>query len=159
MPLLIIFIVIPILEIFLFLQVGSLIGVWWTISLVILTAVIGAMLVKSQGKQTLRSIPARLSSDEDPRDVITHGAFILVSAVLLVTPGFFTDAVGFLLLVPAFRDGLIRRMRGRMIVMGGDGGSRTRPARDDVIEGDYTEVDTDLREDNQNSPPSGWTRH
>ncbi|MGR5542676.1 FxsA family protein, partial [Vibrio campbellii] len=90
--LLIAFIFVPIIEIALFVQVGGVIGMWPTIALVLLTAIVGASLVRSQGIQTLLSVQSRLEQGELPAQQILEGVMLAVCGVLLLTPGFMTDA-------------------------------------------------------------------
>lgn len=160
MPLLLIFIAVPILEIFLFLQVGGAIGTWPTIAIVIVTAIIGTYLVRTQGQQTMTSLKSSMSQMQDPTNHIAHGAMILAAGLLLLTPGFFTDAIGFLLLMPPVRDRIAQRVRARIIPMGGMGGMGGQPGRrDDVVEGEFVDVTPEGQEPDPNAPPSGWTRH
>lgn len=99
---------IPIIEIALFIEVGGWLGTWPTIGIVVLTALIGSVLLRQQGLKALGDIQGRLTAGDDPGQLLADGAMILVSGVLLLTPGFFTDAVGFLLLVPGVRAALYR---------------------------------------------------
>ena len=159
MPLLIAFIAVPILEIFLFLQVGSLIGVWWTIGIVILTAVFGTLLVRSQGALVMNDIRSSVNEIRDPTEPLAHGAMILVAGVLLLTPGFFTDTLGFALLLPPVRQRAYAALRQRINIvnLSGAGATKSQPRRDDdVIDGEYKVVEPD-----PDAPPgtSGWTRH
>lgn len=162
------FLMVPLIEIALFIQVGGLIGLWPTLLIVVLTAIAGTFLVRTQGVQAIQSLRRSLSELDDPTVHLAHGAMILVSGALLLTPGFFTDAVGFLLLVPGFRLWVMRQARKRMNVqtftVGPDGpvppgSNRERPSRrrgDRVVEGEYTEVTPDKKPTHE---PSGWTRH
>ena len=104
---LIIFIAIPLLEIFLFIQVGGAIGVWLTLFLVVATAVIGINMLRRQGLRTLRNAQLRMAEDKLPAYELLEGLLLLIAAVVLITPGFFTDAVGFALLISRFRYWLI----------------------------------------------------
>ena len=104
---LIIFIAIPLLEIFLFIQVGGAIGVWSTLFLVVGTAVLGINMLRRQGLRTLRNAQLRMAQDEIPAYELIEGLLLLIAAVVLITPGFFTDAVGFALLMSRFRYWLI----------------------------------------------------
>jgi UPF0716 protein FxsA len=97
------FIVIPILEMVLLIKVGSIIGAIPTVGLVLLTAVIGITLLRQQGFETLNRLQARLAQGEIPGTELVEGAMLLVGGALLLTPGFFTDAVGFVCLLPLFR--------------------------------------------------------
>lgn len=98
-----IFIGIPIIEIAVFIQAGELIGLWPTIGIVILTAIIGTSLMRAQGLQTLARAQAEIDRGEMPIASMFDGICILVAGVLLLTPGFVTDTMGFLLLIPPLR--------------------------------------------------------
>lgn len=97
------FITIPLIEIYLLIQVGSVIGAPLTIALVVLTAVLGAFLLRFQGLMTLQRVQQALARGELPTVPMLEGAVLLVCGALLLTPGFFTDALGFLGLVPPLR--------------------------------------------------------
>ena len=101
------FLIIPIIEIFLLIQVGSLIGALPTIGLVVLTAVLGVALLRAQGLQTYLRFHRSLSEGRYPATEMLEGVALLVGGALLLTPGFFTDAVGFVCLVPPSRRVLI----------------------------------------------------
>ena len=92
----ILLLVVPIVEIALFIKVGGLIGVWPTIGIVIATALAGAALLRRQGLATLRSARASLADNRFPIDEVFDGLCLAVAGALLLTPGFFTDAVGLL---------------------------------------------------------------
>ena len=96
MFMLIIFIAIPIIEIALFIQVGGAIGLYPTLAIVLLTAILGTTLLKSQGLSALGTLQNSLHLGQNPMKQIIHGAMILISGVFLLTPGFFTDAFGIL---------------------------------------------------------------
>ncbi|MGR5119469.1 FxsA family protein [Vibrio astriarenae] len=114
--LLIAFIFVPIIEIALFVQVGGVIGMWPTIALVLLTAIVGASLVRSQGIQTLLSVQSRLEQGELPAQQILEGVMLAVCGVLLLTPGFMTDAMGMIVLLPAPRAALAKFLMTKMVV-------------------------------------------
>ncbi|NVP03527.1 FxsA family protein, partial [Photobacterium damselae subsp. damselae] len=99
--LLLLFIFVPIIEIALFIQVGGFLGLWPTIALVLITAVVGASLVRSQGLATLTSVQNRLQQGELPAQQIVEGVMLAVAGVLLLTPGFMTDCMGMTILLPA----------------------------------------------------------
>lgn len=101
--LLIVFLTVPLLEIFLFLTAGEIIGFWPTLGLVILTAVVGTYLLRSQGLSALQRLQATLARQEFPGAELFDAACLLVAGLLLLTPGFFTDSVGLLLFVSPFR--------------------------------------------------------
>jgi len=103
-----VFFLVPVAEVVLFIVAGSRIGVPATIGLVVLTAVVGAAVVARQGRQVLADARADLASGVVPARPLAHGVMILVAGALLLTPGFLTDAVGFLLLVPPIREAVRR---------------------------------------------------
>ncbi|MBU2960675.1 FxsA family protein [Citreicella sp. C3M06] len=153
------FLMVPLIEIGLFIQVGSLIGLWPTLAIVVITAIIGTSLVRSQGLRALGQLQGSFSRLEDPTTPLAHGAMILLAGALLLTPGFFTDACGFALLVPGVRSAVMRHIAARVKVTRFEMGARPapqRPANRDVIDADYTEVSSDKR---PNHPGSGWTKH
>lgn len=98
------FVVVPIVEIGLFLQVGSYIGVPATLALIIMTAIAGTMLVRSQGIDVIRKLQGSANRGEMPVAALIQGLFVLIAGVLLLTPGFATDALGFALLIPPVRE-------------------------------------------------------
>ncbi len=103
MWLLLLFILIPLLEIWLFILLGGFIGIYPTLFIILLTAILGTFLVKTQGINVLKEIQSKFNELENPTEPIAHGAMILFAGALLLTPGFFTDTVGFLLLIPKVR--------------------------------------------------------
>lgn len=163
-------IAVPIIEIALFIELGGAIGLWPTIGLVIGTAILGGALLRAQGFAAMARLQSSLAEGGDPRGPMAHGVMILAAGLLMLTPGFFTDTVGFLLLVPPVRSALIgwlgpRLARravfvGPMGARGGAGGAR----RDDgPIEAEYMDV-SDLPDDDGDAPAkdptsrSGWAR-
>ena len=116
--LLLLFIAIPLAEIYLLIEVGGVIGVVPTIGLVVLTAVAGAALVRAQGFSTIRKVRRSMDAGEVPAIAIIEGIFLLLAGALLLTPGFLTDAIGFCCLVPPLRRAVIVRfIESRMIRM------------------------------------------
>jgi UPF0716 protein FxsA len=101
--LLLLFILVPLGEIYLLIQVGGVIGALPTIGLVVLTALIGATLIRHQGLSTLARAQRSMDEGQLPATELLEGAVILVSGALLLTPGFITDAIGFACLVPRWR--------------------------------------------------------
>lgn len=153
------FLLVPIIEIALFIQVGGLIGLWPTLAIVVLTAILGTVLVRTQGRMALANLQRSFAELDDPTEPLAHGAMILLSGVLLLTPGFFTDAVGFALLVPGVRMAVFRYLKSKATIthfqMGTGAQFRTGPDRfdqDDVIDGEFTEV----RPRQNPSKPSKW---
>ncbi|ROR21845.1 UPF0716 protein FxsA [Vibrio crassostreae] len=120
--LLLLFIFVPIIEIGVFIQVGGFLGLWPTIALVLITAFVGASLVRSQGIQTLMSVQGRLQQGEMPAQQILEGVMLAVAGVLLLTPGFMTDALGMLVLLPAPRAMIAKKMMEKMVVSNMSGG-------------------------------------
>lgn len=120
--LLLLFIFVPIIEIGLFIQVGGFLGLWPTIALVLITAFVGASLVRSQGIQTLMSVQGRLQQGEMPAQQILEGVMLAVAGVLLLTPGFMTDALGMLVLLPAPRAMIAKKIMEKMVVSNMSGG-------------------------------------
>tara|TARA_B100000963_G_scaffold168696_1_gene146560 strand:- start:2122 stop:2541 length:420 start_codon:yes stop_codon:yes gene_type:complete len=102
-PFFILFIGLPALEIFLFIKIGGQIGALYTVALIFLTAIIGLYFAKLQGIQTLKSGMVNFYQNKIPVYEIMSGASIAVAALLLIMPGFFTDLIGFLLLIPFTR--------------------------------------------------------
>ena len=103
-----VFLLMPLLEVWLLVTVGGLIGAGWTILLVVLTAIVGAGLVRAQGLSTLARSQELLRRGELPAVELLEGAALLIAGALLLTPGFLTDTVGFLLLLPPLRRRIIQ---------------------------------------------------
>lgn len=103
----IIFLVVPIIEIYVLIQVGEVIGALPTILFVVATAVIGIRLLKMEGLSTMARAQQKLQSGTLPADEMTEGIALIIAGAFLLTPGFFTDFIGFLLLIPPTRKMLI----------------------------------------------------
>ena len=163
------FLMVPLIEIGLFIQVGGAIGLWPTLAIVVLTAVLGTALVQSQGRLALGQMRNSFQNLSDPAEPLAHGAMILFAGALLLTPGFFTDAIGFALLMPPVRIAVYHYIGKRVTVaqfqMGSGamhgqrpGQERGHPHRDhpagsgDIIDGDFEDV-TPSR---PGKKPSGW---
>lgn len=157
MWLFLLFVGIPIIEIALFIKVGGIIGLWPTLLIVVITAVAGSVLMRRQGLQALARLQENLRTGKDPVTPIAHGAMILVSGILLLTPGFFTDSLGIALLIPPVREWLIRWGAGRIKVQNVSFSSQqtTRTTNDSTIEADYEILDED---DDAPRGDSNWTR-
>lgn len=108
--------VVPMAEIAVFVVVGSKIGVAATLALIVLTAIIGSVLLRLQGFALIDRIRAEIAADRLPGAELGHGVMLLVAGLLLLTPGFVTDTIGFLLFVPAVRDGIWRWFAARLDV-------------------------------------------
>ncbi len=104
MWLFLLFIAVPILEIVLFIKIGGILGVWITILIVFLTAIIGTRLVKSQGINAIKDVQNSFIKGQDITQSLMNGALILIAGVLLLTPGFFTDFIGLTFLLPQTRN-------------------------------------------------------
>jgi UPF0716 protein FxsA len=135
--LLAVFIALPLLEIGVFIEVGGRIGLWWTLTIVVLTALAGTWLLRLQGLATLRRAQESLQRNELPLTEVFDGACLLLAGALLLTPGFVTDGMGLLLFLPPVRAGL-RRLLARYVTVHTAGGPST--AGDGTIEGEWEEV-------------------
>ncbi|GBE11199.1 phage T7 F exclusion suppressor FxsA [bacterium BMS3Bbin12] len=143
------FLLLPIAEIYVLIRVGGLIGAIPTIALVVFTAVLGAMLMRSQGFATLRRVQASLTRGEVPTVELLEGLVVLVGGALLLMPGFITDTLGFLALIPPTRRVAVRWFLARKGTLvprpeekAPDGGPSRGPT---VIEGECRRVDDDHR--------------
>ncbi len=144
MPFIIIFVLIPLAEIYAFISVGEEIGVLKTLLLCLLTAVIGGLLVKKQGMETIMKVQASFRGGILPLDAFFDGICLVIAGALLLTPGFVTDIVGFSLLLPIFRQ-FLRKFAiksGKFSIQTPSKGSKT-PRNDDIIEGQYENVSND----------------
>jgi UPF0716 protein FxsA len=110
MPLLIIFIIIPLIELAVILKVNSFIGIGWTLGLIIITAFVGIRLLRQQGVSTLLRANQKMQQGQVPAQEMAEGFLLALAGALLLTPGFVTDATGFMLLVPATRKALVHKV-------------------------------------------------
>lgn len=143
---------VPLVELYVLIAVGRSIGAGTTIGLVILTAVLGAWLLRIQGLATLARARAALEAGELPAVELVEGLILLLTGVLLLTPGFITDTLGFLVLLPPVRRTLARGIAGRLVVQAiGPRGPQSPPGGDGhghaprTLEGDYRVEDEDRR--------------
>lgn len=132
-----IFLFLPLIEISVFITVGKEIGIWNTILFCILAAVAGSILVRIQGFKTITAIQAHLGRGQMPLQEVFDGLCIALAGVLLMLPGFFTDIVGFSLLVPPLRARL------RNVLMARFGLREMKTGEGDVIDGEFQRVDRD----------------
>ncbi|MGH1370477.1 MAG: FxsA family protein [Cellvibrionaceae bacterium] len=147
MPLLLLFVIMPVLEMWVLIEVGSKIGALTTIGLVLLTAMLGLALLRQQGISTVMRANQRMQSGQLPAQEMVEGIFLAVGGALLLTPGFVTDAIGFACLIPGLRHLIIGRLLKKAIFRATAGGAgfhqssqgfrASRPADDDIIEGEY----------------------
>jgi len=108
--LLLLFLFVPLIEIYFLIQVGEVIGAGWTVFAVVATAVIGAGLLRVQGASTLLRAQTNMQQGSLPAMEMMEGIALAASGILLVTPGFFTDTFGFILLIPILRQALIKKL-------------------------------------------------
>lgn len=136
------FITVPLIEIGLFIQVGEQIGLWPTIFVVVVTAVIGTALLRHQGLSALNRLQQTLAAGEPPLAPVFDGFCLLAAGALLLTPGFFTDAVGFLLFMPPLRAALRAFLSSRIQVASvqSSGGARHAGGSSDIIDGEWQDV-------------------
>ena len=139
MWLLIAFIAVPIIEIALFIQIGGFLGLFPTLAIVVLTAIAGTYLVRTQGLSVLSQLQSRFREMNDPSEPLVHGAMILFSGALLLTPGFFTDFIGFLLLIPNVRAAIFQKVRERINMQKANFETRFSSSQN-VYEGEYEPV-------------------
>ena len=145
MPFLVIFIVIPFIELMVFAAVSDEIGIWTALFLAFLTAIIGGILVKRQGLQTLSAIQQSTQAGQMPLPEIFDGFCLVAAGALLITPGFVTDAVGFTLLIPAAREALrnIIKTRTSWAMQDGMGAAPKRLDDNNILEGEYEPIEDD----------------
>ena len=140
LPLVLLFVVVPIAELYVIIQVGEAIGVWWTIALLIADSVLGSVLMRAQGRAAWRRFNEAIGAGRVPAREVLDGALVIFGGALLLTPGFITDVLGLVLLVPPtralVRGVLTRRLAHRIVVSAG----RPRSAEYDV-EGTAVDVD------------------
>jgi UPF0716 protein FxsA len=151
MPLLLVllFIVVPIAELALLIQVGQLIGVWWTILLLVADAILGSWLLKTQSRAAWRRFNEALADGRVPHREVVDGVLVIFGGVLLLTPGFITDVFGLLFLFPPTRvllRGLLVR-RGALKLVGSMPGTATPPngrfRHPDDVESSAVDIDPD----------------
>ena len=132
---LLLIILIPIVEIYLFIKIGSQIGAFTTISLIFVTAIIGVYYARYEGLNTLKSGVAQLYKNQMPLFELMSGAALAVAALLLILPGFATDLLGFLIIFP-----LTRKIFFQLLSKKTKSGMHIK---DDLIEGEYEDKDSD----------------
>jgi len=152
--LLVLFTVVPLVELWLLIRIGQAISWPGTILLVIATGVIGAALARYEGLRTLRNVQSAIHSGETPTDQMIGGVLILIAGMVLITPGVITDAIGFLMLIPPVRMLVVRRLRryfASRTTVSFSGfsthGPSGPPASDDVIDVEFRDVTDERRTD------------
>lgn len=138
----------PVIEIYLLIKVGGWLGALPTIFLLVFAAVLGVLLLRQQGFAALQRVRAALAQGQIPAMELLEGMLITLGGVLLLIPGFFTDAIGFLLLFPPVRHGLVRAVLDRVFLSrkrpGTPGGDRPDPPRPQgpvTLDGEYKRED------------------
>ena len=139
MWLFILFFTVPVIEIVLFIKVGSAIGLIPTVLVILITALAGTFFVKQQASQLFDLFKRKAGNLEDPSEPIGHGVLVLFAGALLLTPGFFTDVFGFLLLIPNFRYWVFRKIEKRFIHI--KSFNKEKPNQHETIyDADYTDI-------------------
>ncbi|MCK4951616.1 MAG: FxsA family protein [Gammaproteobacteria bacterium] len=151
-----IFLSVPLIEIYLLIEIGGVIGAPATVFLVVFTAVLGALLLRQQGFYTLQNVQQQMSRGEMPAMAMLEGVCLVIGGVLLLTPGFLTDSIGFLLLIGPTRRFLIRKFVPGISMFSSSGyvGTRSQKEPDHkkrrtthhkptIIDGEYRREDDD----------------
>jgi UPF0716 protein FxsA len=147
LPLVILFIVVPIAELAVIIQVGQEIGVWWTIAILVADSLLGSVLMRAQGRAAWRRFGEATQAGRVPAREVLDGVLVIFGGALLLTPGFITDILGLTLLIPPtraiVRGVLVRRLAHRMVITAvgprGEAGPRARHSYD--VEGTAVDVD------------------
>mgnify|MGYP001166127614 CR=1 FL=1 len=168
MPLLIflvLFIGVPVAEIAVLIKVGGLIGLWPTIAAILATAIIGTALIRHQGLQVIGRAQQAMNRHEVPVDPVIHGMFLLLAGALLLTPGFITDLIGFLCLVPPLRLLVAAWVWSRLQASGGIAATHFSATNHQqsgangettIIEGEFTTIESDVN--GKPDPNSPWVK-
>ncbi len=154
LPLVLLFIIVPIAEIFLLIQVGQAIGPWWTIAILIADSILGAVMLRTQGRAAWRRFGETLQAGRVPAREVIDGALVIAGGVLLLTPGFISDAFGLLLLLPPTRAivrAIVARRLAHRMVASITTTRGPRPRQDFDVEGTAVDVEADRL------PPRGAT--
>lgn len=132
------FLIVPLAELYLILKVSDTIGIWWTIALLVADSLLGSWLLRSQGRAVWRRFNEILAQGRVPHREVIDGVLIIFGGAFLITPGFLTDIVGLVLLLPPTR-AIVRRMLARRMGQGAVAGGRIRPDYD--VEGSAREYE------------------
>ena len=145
LPLVLLFVVVPIAELAVIIQVGQEIGVLWTVALLVADSILGSVLMRAQGRVAWRRFNEATRAGRVPAREVLDGALVIFGGALLLTPGFISDVLGLLLLLPptraVVRGLLARRLARRMVAS--MSGARARPRSDYDVEGTAVDVDRD----------------
>ena len=134
-PILLSIILVPVIEIYLLIKIGSQIGAMSTILLIFTTAIIGVYYAKYEGLNTLKSGFAQLSKNETPTYEVISGAAIAFAALLLIIPGFATDIIGFLLIFPVSRKFIFNKISKKI--------RQKKSEKNNFIDGDFEDIEDD----------------
>jgi UPF0716 protein FxsA len=142
----------PLIEIALFVTLGGWLGLWATLGVVLGTAVAGVVLMRWRGLRAVADLRGQVGNMRNLVPEMADQAMVMLAGLLLILPGFLTDFLGLLLLLPPVRHALVALAEQRVVVQGGRGRPRDP---DDVIEGDFTPIN---EEADRLRKPSGWTQ-
>jgi UPF0716 protein FxsA len=152
LPLVLLFIAVPIAELAVIIQVGQAIGVWWTIGLLVLDSILGSLLMRHQGRTAWRRFNEAMQVGRVPAREVLDGALVIFGGALLLTPGFLTDILGLILLLPPtralVRKVLVARLAHRMVASA----TRPRGPRGYDVDGTAVDVDPDRIEHRREAP-------
>lgn len=155
---------IPIVEIAAFILIGGQIGIGWTLLMILVTAIIGTIMLRIQGLQLITHIRSEIDAGKVPARALGDGAMLLVAGILLLTPGFVTDGIGFLLFVPPVRSAIWAFLAKRITVQAGgtqfsfDENAYQSPPRDHQA-GPVVDLDPDEYEAGSPNPDSPWNKN
>jgi UPF0716 protein FxsA len=140
-----IFVIVPIVEIYVIIQVGQVIGAWWTVLLLVVDSIFGAWLIKHEGGRAWRGLREALEDGRMPATELADGALILVGGTLMLAPGFVTDALGILLILPftrpLFRRLLAALVASRIMVLDVNRPGPRDPGQGPVVRGEVVDDD------------------
>ena len=141
---------IPLAEIIVFIELGSTIGLWPTVGTIIFTAILGTIILRKQGLETLKKVQSKILQNHLPISEVFDGLCLLIAGIFLLTPGFITDSLGFLLLFPPFRIFLKRFLTQYWIEKGTFKNytttSHSKNDNDNTIEGEYIEINPEHKD-------------
>jgi len=163
MWLFVLFLGIPLMEIALFVTVGGWIGLWATLAIILGTGFLGVAIIRATGLRAIADLQRSVQAIREPKSPIARQALTMIAGMLLILPGFLTDTLGLLVLLPPLQHLLIRFAASRIVVARAGFASQAH-RRHDVLDAEYFEVGPEQdhppqdRPDNR-VPPSGWTRH
>lgn len=154
------FLIIPILEIAVFIMIGNQIGLWPTLGMILVTAILGTLMLRHQGFHLISEIQTKSEKGEVPGRALIHGVMLLIAGILLLTPGFVTDACGFLLFVPPVRDSIWSFIKNRVNfqVLSPGGPQTMSPGSGENTNQQGPTIDLDATEFGPSDPQSPWNK-